>query len=847
MKKTRGVTLVELMVAACILSIGIVSLVGTFQYLTVMFQSSKLRILANNLAQEKVEVLKNLPYYALEVTSNPYANGNYNPQLLYDSPSGYYAPESLTVSGVTFTRAVRVDFAAIQSGALTALAPTSEDPGLKQISVYVMWKERNQNRYIALSNLLENPNVAPLDATISGTVTSTTSVGLPGTLVFVAENPDWRMNAGAGGAYSLAVHHGSYTIVASSTGYFDAHSTQQNVVSGSAVNVNLQLTKQSLGTVAGSVWTDDHLIISQVVGSSLTTAGAEQEWVEVYNPTTFTWTMTNVGLSHWRSHYGATAQNIVLDYTNTTLGPGQYFLIANLSTITVGGVNINPDAYYDYAANNANGQFNHYTVNTGPNIIMTNDVTSHGEGAVLLTDLTSGNNIDIVGWNGSAGTTPQFYNGTQLNPSAGGGLSPGEQFVRICSTNGYSTTYGPSYNSLNNIVDFNDIQIMTVLPSNTLTAARTAIAGTPAVGAKVTINDGLSVVAQSISVGNPPAATFAVPNVATGTWSVDFIYNGTYYQNVASATIATDGQTLYVPNAATAPVWPAAGVNAVQLTSSTTNGFLDGHIYDGIGNGLSGITVMVGATTVTSGTGGYYFVSVSTGDQNVRVNPNNANSNYVEEDETVGIAEGVVIDSDVYLSNGGTVKGYLTSGTSPIASINVAATQSGTQFGSAVTDASGYFYIRNLSTGTYDIGPALDPASTSNPFTNSVTIVAGTTVSAGTFTVTGAYGTVAGTVKKGSNYITSGVIVVISSQPIPSTPAAIYANSSPANTVFYMSPSDSDGNYSVLVRGTTTFTYYISAYYPTPNANSTVVTVTTQSVSGVSVAPGGSVTRNFSF
>ena len=89
--------------------------------------------------------------------------------------------------------------------------------------------------------------------------------------------------------------------------------------------------------------------------------------------------------------------------------------------------------------------------------------------------------------------------------------------------------------------------------------------------------------------------------------------------------------------------------------------------------------------------------------------------------------------------------------------------------------------------------------------------------------------------------------MVISSQPIPSTPAAIYANSSPANTVFYMSPSDSDGNYSVLVRGTTTFTYYISAYYPTPNANSTVVTVTTQSVSGVSVAPGGSVTRNFSF
>jgi hypothetical protein len=551
--------------------------------------------------------------------------------------------------------------------------------------------------------------------------------------------------------------------------------------------------------------------------------------------------MTDVGLNHWRSHYGATPQNIVLDYTNTTIAPGGYFLIANLSTITVGGVNINPDAYYD-ASNSSNNQFNHYNVNGGPNIITTNDISA-GANALILYQISTGNNLDVIGWQGSG--TPLFYNGSPLTPT--GSMSPGEQFVRICSTNGYSTAFGQSYNSQNNIVDFNDIPIMNVLPSNTLSAARTVIAGTPAVGARVTINDGLSVVAQSVSVGNPPAATFSIPNVATGTWSMDFIYNGTYYQNVASVTIATNGQTVSVPNAVTAPAWPATGVNAVLLTSSTSNGFLDGHVYDGVGNPVPGISVMVGATTVASGANGYYFVSVSTGDQNVRVNPNNANSNYVEYDETVTIQEGVVVDSDVYLSNGGTVKGYLTSGTSPISSINVAASQSGTEIGSAVTYTSGYFYIRNLSTGTYDVGPVLDPASTSNPFTTSVTVVAATTVSAGTFTVTGAYGTVSGTVKKGSASITSGVIVVISSQAIPATPAAIYANSSPAQTVFYMSPSDSDGNYSVLVRGTTSFTYFISAYYPVTSPNSTSVTVTTQSVSGVTVSPGGTATHNFSF
>ena len=67
--RRKGFTLIELMIAAVILSIAILGLVKTFQVVTVSFQSQKQRILSNNLAQERIEVLKDQPYYALQVTT----------------------------------------------------------------------------------------------------------------------------------------------------------------------------------------------------------------------------------------------------------------------------------------------------------------------------------------------------------------------------------------------------------------------------------------------------------------------------------------------------------------------------------------------------------------------------------------------------------------------------------------------------------------------------------------------------------------------------------------------------------------------------------------------------------
>src|SRR5690348_2536666 len=99
MKKTSGMTLMELMVAAFILSIGVLAAVGSFKYITTSLQISKSRTLANNLVQEQIEKLKNLSYYTLLVTT--YTNSGdarFSPALIYDE--GNYPPEPIIEGGI---------------------------------------------------------------------------------------------------------------------------------------------------------------------------------------------------------------------------------------------------------------------------------------------------------------------------------------------------------------------------------------------------------------------------------------------------------------------------------------------------------------------------------------------------------------------------------------------------------------------------------------------------------------------------------------------------------------------------------------------------------------------------
>ena len=91
MLKRKAVTLVELMIAVAIMYIGILGMVGAFKFFNVGIQSAKTKSLANNIAQERIEYLKNRSYYRVLVTTETAspADTNFNPPMVYDAyPNG---------------------------------------------------------------------------------------------------------------------------------------------------------------------------------------------------------------------------------------------------------------------------------------------------------------------------------------------------------------------------------------------------------------------------------------------------------------------------------------------------------------------------------------------------------------------------------------------------------------------------------------------------------------------------------------------------------------------------------------------------------------------------------------
>ena len=66
----RGVTLTELMIATVILSTVILGSMSAFGYITKAIHNTRQRTIAVNIAQERMEVLKNYSYFQLLVTTD---------------------------------------------------------------------------------------------------------------------------------------------------------------------------------------------------------------------------------------------------------------------------------------------------------------------------------------------------------------------------------------------------------------------------------------------------------------------------------------------------------------------------------------------------------------------------------------------------------------------------------------------------------------------------------------------------------------------------------------------------------------------------------------------------------
>lgn len=823
---SAGTTLVELMVAVAILGIVAIGLVGSFATVSKSIQFSKTRALASNLAQEQMQILKQKDFHKVLVTTSTAYITTVSPSVPYDT--GYYPPENIREGGIDFVRYTYVQVADENSGNLQYFGAVS-DTGMKAITVTVAWTEGSTVKKTQLRNVLANINTTMANSIFTGQVTrSGTGTALTNATVSMAENVGFFDSTNASGVYTINLSAGNYTIYVTAEGYFPEYRTV-SIAANASQTQNFALVAMGSGTVQGTAWINNHLVISQVVGSSETYSGSGycQEYVEVFNPTTFTWTINgNVDLGYVR--YGSGSPTFIsMDYNTNTVPPSSYYLFSNTSPVVIGGVSRTADAVFQ--ATNADY----------PDIIWVNgsDPCGSSSGDADLVGIawaSSGVPIDLVAWTGN-GHTPGSFEGAPI--VQGTGLQDAEQYVRKTSTSGVTNGLGKAYDSENNDLDFSVVSPITHLPRNS-SVSETVVSGTPAYGAFVSATDGLSSVTNAISVGSPPVAQFQLISVATGTWTV-FIASGASILDISSVTV-TANSTTFLPNSVSTPSWPSTGYNAAILTETASGGYVSGWVKNVLGAAISpSITVSgPGATALASASNGMYMLTLSTGVCDINANPNNQNSSYVSASSqsiTVSLGQ-VTSDINFTLSQGGRIRGFVTrDGTNPMPGIAVVAYNAGgTAADNEVSGSDGRYTLVNLATGTYTVEPILGSGEISTPSNSAVTVTAGGLVSASTFTISGSYGTIRGAVTSGGAAIRTGVLIICSTTTITSPPSLNTTTLTGAG--YYVANSYEDGTYSMEVRGSTSTTYRLYAYYTTFTGS--VPIVSTRSTSGVTVTQG---------
>lgn len=835
MKENNGITLVEFIVAILIFSFMILVFIGNFGNISRALVSSKANTLATNLAQEKIQILRQMPYHRILITPSPSYLTEFSPPVPYDT--AYFPPENILEGGMYFTRYTYVYPVQEIDGEIEPIPPTSPDIGLKCIEVSVVYPAAYGKKVARLRTVEANPDITAFRGVIQGRVRDRTTLSsLRDAVVVVAENIGCKDYTDSNGNYSIRLPFGSYSVVASKQGYFTAMQPVSVGVSPQTVNFDLQ--PMSSGTVFGYAWLNDRIVISQVVGSTVGPNGFVQEYIELYNPTTFYWQMAVsstqgiIGLKY-QSTADANIKEVPLNYYTLSIPPSSYYLIANTTTIVACGVTKTADAVFSTSTGG-------YT-----NIIKTadEDGAQYGGGAVGIYYIASGGWIDRVGWD--LGTKPApFYETDGITQYIG--LEINEQYVRKVSTWGVVSGWGNAYDSDNNNIDFVEYRKPMRIPPRNSSNSFPPLTGRPAVGSFVSCNDGLSGVVNAFSFGSPPVAYFEVVSVATGSWNV-FISSNEKIIEISNVSVVANTK-LGIPNANTSPVWYSP-YHYSQLINVTEGGFISGRVVNVAGLPINNIRVVVGGSEALTNNDGRYFLSISPGIYSVTANPNNSNPLYIYQTrENVEIKHGVVTSGvNFVLSQGGRVSGFVSRDRiNPLPGVVVVAESlQGFVYGDGTSDNTGRFLIPNLSTGTYYIKPVLSLKEKSVPAGSTVTVSAGIEVFAGTFTITGAKGKISGRVFSQSEAIKTGVLIVATTSLISSPPAL--STSTLTGVPYFITNSYEDGSYRLEVIGSSTTRYNIYGYY-TRYGPCGLPIISTRTLTNILVLPGQEVgNQNLSF
>jgi len=843
-----GVTLIELMVSVMLLSIGIMVSILSFGGIQKSIQLSKGRTLAANIAQEKMQVIMQKSYYEVLVTTSPQFKVDASTTVIYDP--GYFPPETIPEGGMTFTRYTYIQPVIENSGNIQAMPPTTPDTGMRQITITVIWPTDSGNRILSVQNVLNNPNTVMSNSVLQGVVKDfITAAPIANAVVNAAENVGWRDTTSSSGDYSINLSPGSFDFQASALGYYSQIATLTLAPNGSTTHT-FYLKAISTGTIQGSAWIMNHPVISQIVASTGPSNGVE--YVELYNPTTAPYMMgTNAGYlspSMWTVDFDAAnnTQPLALVYISTTIPSNGFYLISNTgdglgspscASVVINGTTVNPDAcWHDVGMPKHALQCNPIVANGCASSQNAGGFGIGTNGGQPWTGLANTTKYDAIAWTGH-GFTPNSYE-TAPAASAANGMGPGETFVRrLDTTTAWNTSFGNSYDSGNNSVDFIDYA-NPQFPPRTSATIKPPLTETPAPGAIASVTDGISTPSPATLTGNPPYAQFTVPGIATGTWIV-FVDSGSWSAEIDNVAV-TANSTTTIPNAITSPSWLANGANDVALSTLGVVGMISGKVTDALGSSISGgISVTAGNTVAITNANGMYFLRLSTGIYDVIANPGNGNAFYASMTMPgVSVTLGdVTANVNYQLSQGGRINGWISrDGVNPLPGVTVVAFDTnGVPRDNEVSGSNGYFMLINLTTGTYSVQPVLDAKETSSPTSAATAVTAGNTVWSSSFTVIGAMGSVTGAVTVGGQSINSGVLIVASTGAI-SMPLPALSSATLTAAVMYAESSREDGTYSMDIRGSTTSVYNMTAFYTTLAGQLPVTS--TRTITGITVTAG---------
>lgn len=793
-----GVSLIELMIALSVLSVVFISAARFFLSVGKGAVSSKFQTVANNLMQEKIRELKALSYPRVHVTTMSLAI----PDIPVSSKNQYdpvvYGVEEIVEGGHPFFRYTLVEKVRKTPGTedFETVAWTSVDAGLKRVTLTMTWKEGGGTKMAQTTAILGDSNMVIANLKIVGQVLTPLGVPIENALVQIKENTPWQCYTNAMGEYTLTVEAGDYVVKSLKAGYFSSEKPVSVTSLTSPQTLDFSMILRGGAKLSGTVWINDRPVISQVVGG-VDDAGFSQEWVEIFNPTTWTWLAGDLGLKIQR-RTDLSASEIILNRVTAAIPPGHFYLMANRGVVTVSLAGVSADALWENSTggpNDSNPNFPYFDPASSQMNIIPVDSDGAGEGGASLElyEISTGRVLDRLGWQGAGGLPPPFFENHPLSQTIG--LETSESFQRFSSTAGCSFAMGPAYDSDDNDANWGSVFPVVVPPRNRVAGPLSINSGRPAMGAYIYCNDGISSPERAMEMGTPSRAGFELPSVGTGTWRF-LVSSGSLVLN-EDVTVALGVDQIH----------------NVVLSSSTEKGYVAGQVFDAFGHPIVGpLFVSGGETNCPIGAAGEYFLELDPGNQMITANPKGAlfNPDYAEVIVNVFSCLGEMSPNHNFgLPAGTRVTGFVSpDGINPLPNMLVESKSLGTTLGeesSVTTQADGRFEFL-LSTGVYSFTVVPEEGESVVP-PIACSVLNGTDIFVGTFTVYSGFGYLVGSVREGGESITSGVTVIVTTATLTLSPPITPALRS-GSIDYFMGLSDPRGNFKIRARQGPTYNVY---------------------------------------